>query len=68
MATATSTKTQKLMTLIGKRPSTAQQIVERCGFASKSSVTSVVASLRAAGVKIRDAGPNREGLTRYSLG
>lgn len=64
---ATTTATQKLMNLISKRPSTAQQIVERCGFASKSSVTSVIASLRANGVKIQNAGPNKEGFTRYSL-
>jgi hypothetical protein len=63
----TTTATQKLVNMITKRPATAQQIVERCGFASKSSVTSVIASLRANGVKVRDAGPNRDGFTRYSL-
>jgi hypothetical protein len=62
------TATQKLLNLISKRPATAQQIVERCGFASKSSVTSVIASLRSNGVKIRNAGLNKEGFTRYSLG
>lgn len=65
---ATTTATQKLMNLISKRPATAQQIVERCGFASKSSVTSVIASLRSKGVKILDVTPNKEGFKRYSLG
>ena len=63
-----TTATQKLVTLISKKPATAQQIVDRCGFASKSSVTSVIASLRADGMKIKNAGPNKEGFTRYSLG
>lgn len=67
MAT-TLTATQKLVNMISKRPSTAQQIVDRCGFASKSSVTSVIASLRANGVKIQNAGENKEGFVRYSLG
>lgn len=64
----TLTKTQKMTNLIRRRPSTAAQIVKQCGFASKSSVTSVIASLRANGVNVRDAGQNKEGFTRYSLG
>jgi len=62
-----TTKTQRLVTLIKTKPSTAAQIAQRCGFASKSSVTSVIASLRANGVNIRDAGQNREGFMRYAL-
>lgn len=64
----TLTATQKLVNLISRRPSTAEQIVKQCGFASKSSVTSVIASLRKEGVKITNAGQNKEGFTRYSLG
>lgn len=64
---AALTSTQKLMNLISKKPSTAQQIVDRCGFASKSSVTSVIASLRSNGVKITNVGPNKEGFTQYSM-
>jgi hypothetical protein len=63
-----TTKTQKLINLISKRSATAQQIVERCGFASKSSATSVIASLRSKGVKIKNAGVTKDGFTRYSLG
>jgi SOS-response transcriptional repressor LexA len=62
------TATQKLVNLISRRPSTAAQIVKQCGFASKSSVTSVIASLRANGYDIVNAGENKEGFTRYSLG
>lgn len=65
---ATLTATQKLVNLISRRPSTAAQIVKQCGFASKSSVTSVIASLRANGTKITNAGVNKEGFVRYSLG
>ncbi len=68
MAKTTTTSTQKMLNMLGKRPATAQQIVERCGFASRSSVTSVIASLRARGVKIENAGQTKEGFTRYSLG
>lgn len=64
----TLTATEKLKKLISRRPSTAAQIVKQCGFASKSSVTSVIASLRANGYKIVDAGPSKDGFTRYSLG
>lgn len=65
---ATLTATQKMINLLRRRPSTAEQIVRQCGFASKSSVTSVIASLRANGYTIKSAGLNKEGLTRYSLG
>lgn len=63
----TKTATQKLVNLISRRPSTAAQIVRQCGFASKSSVTSVIASLRASGMKITNAGLDKEGFTRYQL-
>lgn len=67
MATKTTTATQKLMNLLRRRPSTAAQIVKQCGFASKSSVTSVIASLRANGVNIRAAEPSKDGLMRYEI-
>jgi len=64
---ANLTATQKMINLLRRRPSTAQQIVSQCGFASRSSVTSVIASLRANGYDITDAGQNKEGLKRYAL-
>lgn len=64
---ATTTATQKMLNMLSKRPATAQQIVEKCGFASRSSVTSVIASLRSRGVNIRDAGENKEGLRKYEI-
>lgn len=67
MTTKTTTATQKLMNLLRRRPSTAAQIAKQCGFASKSSVTSVIASLRANGVKIRAEGTTKDGLMRYAL-
>lgn len=66
MAT-TMTATQKLVNLIRRRPSTAEQIVKQCGFASKSSVTSVIASLRNRGYKITTPSESKEGFVRYSL-
>jgi hypothetical protein len=67
MAKTTLTATQKLVNLISRKPSSAQQIVDRCGFASKSSVTSVIASLAANGTKVNKT-VAKDGFTRYSIG
>lgn len=66
MAT-TTTKTEKMVKLLSKRAATSDQIAQHCGFASRSSVTSAIASLRSRGVNIRGNQKNKDGLVRYTL-
>jgi hypothetical protein len=67
MATATKSKTDKMLTLLRKESLTVPQITRRCGFAGPTSVTSVISAARRRGVKIVVKGESNSGLNKYAV-
>lgn len=67
MATATKSKTEKMLNALSKGSLTIPQIVQRCGFAGPTSVTSRMAAYRRKGYNFVVTGMTRDGLAKYSL-
>ena len=67
MATATKSKTDKMLALLRKESLTIPQITRRCGFVGHTSVTSVMSAARRRGIKIVVKGESNSGLNKYAV-